>query len=188
MADVLLASRLQAQDHAAWIALARFAGLLATDIPDPSAADRLARITGIARIPADIADQRLRQAVPLLKVMAPVPTPLEPSDAQAAAETLRAEPAFHSLLALCGAVCPETAESCAIAFSAAFGLPSFGGNDQPFASILAPDAFFATSRGRFQTLRLAKGRVGDDPSASPLLTAARRIDACLADAVVASLP
>lgn len=184
--DALVVDRLKADDPAAWIALAGFAGLHRTDAP-PADTTRLAAIFAAAGLPQDEAARRMQAAVPVLKVMRY--EPVDPATAKAAMETFRTEPEFEPLLALCTSTCPATADDCATAFVASFGHPYGRANTaQPLASLIPTADFFATPRGRTLLLRSTAGRLGPDPAGSPLLAAARQIDACLADAILAALP
>ena len=99
------------------------------------------------------------------------------------------EPEFQPILAVCAAACPQTRAHCTTAFVAAFGHP-FGRStpSQPPTSLIATGEFFAAPRGRLTLLRSTLGQVGDDPATSPALTAARQIDACLADAILTAIP
>ncbi|WP_137110455.1 hypothetical protein [Rhodobacter sp. SY28-1] len=184
--DALIVDRLKADDPAAWIALAGFAGLDRTDAEPPDAA-RLAALFQAAGIPQDEAVRRMQAAVPALKVMRY--EPVDAVTAKAATDLFRAEPEFQPLLSLCAATCPQTQDQCATAFVATFGHPyGRAARAQPPASVIPTSDFFATPRGRLVLLRSTLGRLGDDPATSPALAATREIDACLADAILAALP
>jgi hypothetical protein len=184
--DAFVVDRLKANDPSVWLALAGFAGLHRTDSAPPDTT-RLAAIFKSAGIPQDEATRRMMEAVPVLKVMR-----YEPVDAATATTATAAfydEPEFQPLLALCASACPATQDQCAIAFVAAFGHP-YGRATlaQPLTSLISTQDFFATPRGRLLLLRSTQGKLGDVPANSPFLAAARQIDACLADAVLAALP
>jgi hypothetical protein len=185
-ADALVVERLKSNDPAAWIALAGFAGLHRTDAAPPDTA-RLAAIFASAGIPQDESARRMQDVVPILKVMRY--EPVDPATAKAATTLFRNEPEFQPLVILCASICPQTKDQCAPAFVAGFGHP-FGHAtlSQPLTSLISTEDFFATPRGRLLLLRSTQGQLGDDPAASPALAAARAIDACLADAVLAALP
>jgi hypothetical protein len=184
--DALLVERLKASDPAAWIALAGYAGLHRKDGAPPDTG-RLAVIFKAAGIAQDEAARRMQAAIPVLRAMRY--EPVDPATAQAATEAFRAEPEFQPLLALCAATCPQTQDQCATAFVAGFGHP-YGRATmaQPPVSVISTPDFFATPRGRLVLLRALAGPLGDDPAASPGLAAARAVDACLADAIVAAQP
>lgn len=186
--DALLATRLKSDDPAAWMALALFTGLHRDDAPPPDTT-RLATIFKAADIPQDKAAQPMQAATPALKAIFRTDPILDPETAKAATATFRTEPEFQPLLALCAATCPQSQDPCATAFVAAFGHP-FGRStpSQPPTSLIATGEFFATPRGRLTLLRSTLGQVGDDPATSPALTAARQIDACLADAILTAIP
>ncbi len=185
-ADALVISRLKADDPAAWIALAGWVGLHRSDaLPVDTA--RLNGILTAAGIPQDEAVRRMQAAVPVLKVLRY--DPVDPATAAAATEAFRSEPEFEPLLAVCTATCPETAQQCTTAFVAGFGHPyGRATHAQPPTALISTADFFATPRGRDSLLRSTRGRLGDNPAASPALVAARQIDACLADAILATLP
>lgn len=187
-ADALLAERLQADDPAAWIALAAFAGLHRPDAPPPDT-HRLVAILNAAGIAQDAALQKMQAATPaLLAIDRTVPI-LDAATASAAVAAFRADPGFLPLTALCKASCPQTADQCAVAFVAAFGHPyGRATSAQPLTSLISTETFFATPRGRQVLLRTTQGALGDDPASSPALAAAREIDACLADATLAAFP
>lgn len=184
--DAFVVQRLKANDPAAWLALAGFAGLHRTDAQPPDAA-RLAAIFKAAGIPQDEAARRMQESVPVLKVMRY--EPVDPETAKAATATYLKEPEFQSLLSVCSEACPETQDQCATAFVAGFGHP-FGRVtlDQPLTSLISTKDFFATPRGLLLLLRSTRGALGDSPATSPALAAAREIDACLADAILAANP
>lgn len=185
-ADALVVERLKANDPAAWLALAGFAGLHRADAAPPDTA-RLAAIFKSAGIPQDEATRRMLEAVPILKVMRY--EPVDPATATAATALFHAEPEFQPLLTLCATACPQTRDQCAAAFVAGFGHP-YGRATlaQPLTSLIATEDFFATPRGRQILLRSTQGKLGDNPTTSPALAAAREIDACIADAVLAAFP
>jgi hypothetical protein len=185
--DALVVQRLKADDPAAWIALAAFAGLHRSDAPPPDTA-RLTAILSSAGIPQDEAARRMQAVVPVLKVMRYEPVP-DPTTAAAAATFFRPEPEFQPLLTLCATICPQTTAQCTTAFVAGFGHP-YGRSTQaqPLASLIPTSDFFATPRGRLLLLRSTRGALGDTPATSPALTAARAIDACLADAILEAIP
>lgn len=184
--DALIISRLMADDPAAWIALAGFAGLHHDTGQAPDTA-RLAAIFKAADIPQDEAAARMQAAIPVLKVMRY--EPVDPVTAKAATTAFRAEPEFQSLLTLCAASCPETQDQCATAFVAGFGHPYGRATTvQPLTSLISTRDFFATPRGRLLFMRSTAGALGDDPTASPALAAVRAIDACLADTILSAFP
>jgi hypothetical protein len=187
-ANALIVDRILADDPAAWIALAGFANLRReTDIkPD---FDRLYAIITAAGVPQDQAERRMAAALPALTGVHPAEQTLDAATAEAATAAYRPEPEFRPLLALCAATCPDTPDQCATAFVAAFGHP-YGRATmaQPLTSLISTEDFFATPRGRLLLLRSAMGPLGDDPATSPALSAARDIDACLADAILTALP
>ena len=85
-------------------------------------------------------------------------------------------------------LCPETRDQCA-AHVAGFGHPYDRATlAQPLTSLILTADFFATPRGRLILLRSAASQLGGDPANAPTLAAARKIDACLADAVLAAVP
>lgn len=184
--DALIVERLKADDPAAWIALAAFAGLHNPDAAPPDTA-RLAAIFAAAGIAQDQAAQRMAAAVPALTALNRSDRSMDPVTAAAAVAIYRTEPEFQPIVALCQATCPATALQCTTAYVAAFGHP-FGRatQSQPLTALISPADFFATPRGRLMLLRF--GQLGDDPASSPALVAVREIDACLADAVLAALP
>jgi hypothetical protein len=185
-ADALVVSRLKANDPAAWLALAGFAGLHRNDSAPPDTA-RLAAIFKAAGLPQDEATRRMQDAVPVLKVMRY--EPVDPAIATAAFADLRTDPTFQPLLTLCASVCPQTRDQCATAFVAGFSLPyGRASHSQPLTSLISTEDFFATPRGRLILLRSTGGALGDTPATSPALAAARQIDACLADAILAAVP
>lgn len=184
--DALVVDRLKAKDPAVWFALAGFAGLHLADAPPPDTA-RLAAIFKAAGIPQDEAARRMQDAVPVLKIMRY--DPVDPATAEAATAAFRTEPEFQSLLTVCATACPATQDQCATAFVAGFGHPyGRATTAQPLISLISTQDFFATPRGRLIFLRAAVTALGDNPAASPRLAAARQVDACLADAVLAAIP
>jgi hypothetical protein len=187
-ANALLAERLKADDPAAWIALAAFAGLHRAAGVEPDTA-RLAAILGAAGIPQDEAARRMQQTVPVLLALYRTDTALSRETAEAAAAAFKSEPEFEPLVATCAAACPASQEACVTAFVAGFGHP-YGRATmaQPLASLISTEDFFATPRGRMILLRSTQGQLGDDPTTSPALAAAREIDECLADAILTVLP
>jgi hypothetical protein len=186
-ADALLAERLKADDPAAWIALAGFARLHRSDAPPPDTA-RLTAIFASAGIPQDVAARRMQEAVPILKVMRYEPQ-TDRSIAEAATASFRSEPEFLPLLSVCSAACPDTKDQCATAFLAGFGHPDGRATQvQPLVALISTEDFFASPRGRLLLLRSTAGVLGEDPGSAPSLAAARQIDACLADAILAALP
>jgi hypothetical protein len=185
--DALVVERLKANDPAAFIALAGFAGLHRSDAPPPDTA-RLAAIFASAGLPQDEAARRMQEAVPVLKVMRYEPV-TDLAVAAAATARFDDEPEFQPLLSLCASICPQTKDQCAAAFVAGFGHPyGRATTAQPLVSLIATEDFFASPRGRLILLRSTAGALGDSPATSPALAAARAIDACLADAVLAANP
>lgn len=183
-AEALLADRIRADDPAAWIALAAFAGLHVTGAPPPDTA-RLARIFRAAGVPQDSAARRMLAAAPVLRVRRGDPL-LDPGTVAEVVATLRDDPALRPVLSFCAATCPATADACATAFVAGFGPPVGSITEaQPLVSLIATDAFFTTPRGRFLLMQSVQGLVGDAPARSVFVRAARAVDACLADAVAA---
>jgi hypothetical protein len=186
--DALLVTRLKADDPAAWMALALFAGLHRDDAL-PSDTSRLAAIFKAAGIAQETAIPSMQAAATALKAILRSGPPLDSVTAEAAAAAFRAEPEFQPLLTLCAATCPQTQGQCTTAFVAAFGHPTGRtASSQPPTSLISTGDFFATPRGRLVLLRSTLGQIGDDPATSPALAAARQIDACLADAILAALP
>ncbi|MBP9184638.1 MAG: hypothetical protein KBF78_15990 [Fuscovulum sp.] len=189
MADTLLADRLRAGDPGAAMALAAYARIHRTEQPAPEVIARINAIGAAAGVAPDDLARRMAAAVPVLRVMTRAETALDPATAQAAVAALATEPEFAPLPALCAATCPLSADACTTAFVAAFGHPfARNGTAQPFVALMPPEQFFATPRGRKLLLRSTAGVLGSDPAASPALAAARAIDACLADAVLAAQP
>lgn len=183
--DALLADRVRADDPAAWIALAGFAGLHATGTPPPDTA-RLARIFRIAGVPQDVAARRMLDAAPVLRAIG-FDLLLDPAMAAKVTATFRDDPSFQPVRSLCAAICPATADACATAHVAGFGHPAGRTpGAQPFAALMPPEDFHATPRGRLVTLQWLGGLVGDAPERSAFVNAARAIDTCLADAVTAA--
>jgi hypothetical protein len=185
--DALIVQRLKADDPAVWLALAGFAGLH-LDTGQAGDTARLAAIFKAADIQQDAAARRMQAAVPVLKVMRYEPVP-DPATAKAATDAFRMEPEFQPLPALCAALCPDAQDPCTTAFVAGFGHP-YGRVTmaQPLTALISTEDFFATPRGRLLLLRSTAGALGDDPATSPALSAARQIDACLADAVLSAGP
>lgn len=186
--DALLVERLKADDPAAWIAIAT-----ALDLDHIAATvtknEHLARSLKTAGIAPDDAVRRIQDVVPALKATSPSPEILDPETAKAATTAFRAEPEFQPLLTLCTSICPDTQDQCATAVVAGFGHPYGRASlSQPLTSLISVQDFFATPRGQLLLLRSTLGRLGDDPAASAALTAARAIDACLADAILSALP
>jgi hypothetical protein len=193
-ADALVVQRLKVDDPAAWIALAGYAGLYRVNDPEPNLAPppdaaRLAAIFKAAGVAPDHAARRMAEATPLLMSHFRDGQPLDLVTAKAATAAFRTEPEFQPLLSVCATACPKTADQCAIAFVAAFGHPFVRTTlDQPLTSLISTEDFFATPRGRLLLLRSTESKLGEDPATSHILKAARDIDACLADAVLAALP
>ncbi|HLQ20213.1 MAG TPA: hypothetical protein VK146_14665, partial [Tabrizicola sp.] len=185
--EAIVVDRLKADDPAAWMALAAFA-----DHPPEtnvkSHFDRLYAIITKAGLAQDAAEVRMATVLPVLRAISRREPILPAATAEAAATLFRSEPEFQPLLTLCAAACPQTKDQCTTAFVAAFGHP-YGRvtTSQPLTSLVATEDFFATPRGRLILLRSTQGAVGDDPATSPALAAARQIDACLADAILAAL-
>lgn len=185
-ADAFVVDRLKAQDPAAWLALAGYAGLHRSDALPPDTA-RLAAIFAAAGIPQDKAAQQMQDAVPVLKVMRY--DPVDPATAEAATAAFRTEPEFQPLLTLCATICPATQGQCATAFVAGFGHPyGRATTSQPPNSLISTEDFFATPRGSGVLLRSVAPQLGPDPAASSRLSAARQVDACLADAILTANP
>jgi hypothetical protein len=185
--NALIVDRILADDPAVWMALAGFAGLGRNDAPPPDTA-RLAAIFKTANIPQDVAARRMQDALPVFRVINRIDPILDATTTAAAIETFRTEPEFQPLLTLCETTCPATAGQCATAFVAAFGHPYGRATlDQPLTSLISTEDFFATPRGRLLLLRSTRGALGEDPATSPALKAARDIDACLADAILAAI-
>lgn len=184
-ADALLVDRLRADDPAAWIALAGFAGLHAPGAAPPDTA-RLARIFRVAEVPQDVAARRMLAAAPVLRAVMADPF-LDPATAAEVTAIFRDDPTFGPVRALCAATCPATAEACATAYVAGFGHPVGRTTAaQPLAALMPSDAFHATPRGRLLSLQSLQGFVGEAPERSVHVKAARAIDGCLADAVTAA--
>lgn len=123
----------------------------------------------------------------------PLPDPL----LDMAVRDLLPRPEFAPIRAFCAASCADSAPSCERAFLMLLGAPHHSTTQStPLQSLMPEAAFFATPRG-VQVLFAAamKHRLGldlaDDPSAKaaadPALTAARSLDACLADAALQAL-
>lgn len=184
--EAIVVDRLKASDPAAWMALAAHAGLHNPDADPPDLA-QLSAIVAAAGFAQDEAVRRMNAVVPALKTRFRPDSPIDAATAAAAVALFSDEPEFQPLLALCAATCPQTKDLCTTAYVAAFGHP-FGRAtlSQPLTSLISTADFFATPRGRLLLLRF--GQLGEDPAASPALAAARQIDACLADAVLATLP
>jgi hypothetical protein len=186
--DALILSRIAANDPAVWIALAAYSGLHRSD---PSLADpaRLATIFAAAGIPQDVAIRRMQDALPVLRAIHRVEPILSSDDAIAATAAFHDEPGFQPLLTLCATECPKTQDQCAAAYVAGFGHP-YGRATlaQPLTSLISTADFFATPRGRLILLRSAASQLDGDPANAPPLAAARKVDACLADAVLAAVP
>lgn len=186
--DALIVSRLKADDPAVWIALAGWVGLHRSEA-QPVDTTRLLGILTAAAVPQDVAARRMQEAVPILHAMRRGEQVLDAAAALAAASAFRSEPEFEPLLALCDAECPATADQCVTAFVAGFGHPYGRATmTQPLTALISTRDFFTTPRGRLILLSSTSGALGADPATSPALAAAREIDACLADAVLSSLP
>lgn len=186
--DAVIVARIAADDPAVWIALAAYSGLHRND---PSQADpaRLARIFAAAGIPQDEATRRMQDALPILRAIHRVEPILTTDDATAAAAAFRDEPGFQPLLTLCATECPATQDQCAAAYVAGFGHPYGRATlTQPLISLISTADFFASPRGRLILLRSAASQVAGDPAQSPTLAAARKLDACIADAILAAVP
>lgn len=185
-ADALAVQRLKAEDPSAWLSLAGHAGLHRDTGQKPDTA-RLAAIFKAAGIPQEDAARRMQAAIPVLRVMRY--EPVDPATATAATAAFLSEPEFQPLLTLCATACPQTKDQCTAAFVAGFGHPyGRATTAQPLTSLISTTDFFATPRGRLLLLRSTAGAIGDDPANSPALAAARQIDACLADAILAARP
>jgi hypothetical protein len=186
--DALVVGRLRADDPAAWIALAGYSGLHRPDASPPDTA-RLTAILQAAGIAQDKAVQKMRDAAPALRAGYRHEPILDPATAAAATASFRNDPTFQPLLTLCATACPDTADQCTTAFVAAFGHPvGRATRAQPLTSLISTEDFFATPRGRQILLRATKSALGDTPATSPALKAARDIDACLADTILAAPP
>jgi hypothetical protein len=191
-AETLLSSLLRKDDLAGWIAMAAYAGLNRPDyapLPQPTL-DRIARILAASGHTQEEGQRKMQEAAMVLRSFARSgDATLDPAAAKAATEAFRAEPEFQPLLTLCASACPATADQCTTAFVATFGHP-YGRTtpDQPLTSLISTKDFFATPRGRLLLLRSTLGALGEDPATSPTLAAARQIDACLADSVLAAVP
>ncbi len=184
--DALIVERLKVNDPAVWIALAGYAGLHRTDGQSGDTA-RLANIFKAAGIPQDEAAGRMAEVLPALKAFHRVDRVLDPETAAAATKAFRGDPGFEPLLALCASMCPQTKDQCTAAFVAGFGHPYGRATlDQPLTSLISTADFFATPRGRLILLRSTAGALGEAPASSSALTAARKIDDCLADAILAT--
>ncbi len=186
--DALIVDRLKAGDPAVWIALAGFVGLHRADTAPPDAS-HLAAIFRSAGIPQDEAMLRMNAAAPALTAISRIEPDLDPETAKAATAYFHDEPEFQPLVTVCATTCPRTKDQCTTAFVAAFGHPYGRATlSQPLTSLISTSDFFATPRGHLVLLRSTRGQLGDDPLTSPALTAVRAIDACLADAILASFP
>jgi hypothetical protein len=185
-AEALVAERLKADDPAAWMALARLAGLpLPADMRpkvDEARIDRILTLAGYA--PADGA-ARMAGVVPVLRALKATIPMLDAQTALAAVDSLSGDPEFAPLKTFCEQRCPATARACAAAYLAGFGHPQGQVTaGQPFVSLIAPDAFFASPRGQRVLLKSTHRLSGANRAGSPVQTALRQIDACLADAVL----
>jgi len=186
--QAMVIDRLKADDPAAWIALAAFADRPpATNLK--AHLDRLQAMIAEAGLPQGEAETRMAAGLPVLRAINRHDPILPATTAEAAAAIFRNEPEFQPLLTVCAIACPQTRDQCTTAFVAAFGHP-FGRatTAQPPTSLISTKDFFATPRGRLLLLRSTQGQLGDDPATSPALSAARAVDACLADAILAALP
>ncbi|MFZ1341450.1 MAG: hypothetical protein WAS26_20635 [Paracoccaceae bacterium] len=191
-ADALVILRLQADDPAAWMALAGYADM---DRPDPSplpdeAVARIAAILTAAGVAPEDGQRRMAEAVPLLLASSPLrDDPLDADTAAASVAALKGTPEFLPVETVCATACPQTAETCMVAFVAAFGNPMDRTvQELPFASLISPAAFFATRRGQTELFRSVRFQMGENPAISPAMVQARQIDACLADAALSILP
>lgn len=185
--DALLVTRLRVNDPAAWIALAAYADSPPeTDIK--AHYDRLHAIITAAEISQNEAEAQMAAALPAFRAISRSTLALDAKTAEAAAAIFRDEPEFQSLRTLCYSICPQTRDQCATAFVAGFGHPVGRASlAQPLTSLISTEEFFATPRGRLVLLRALAGQLGDAPAASPRMTAARQIDACFADNLLAAV-
>jgi hypothetical protein len=189
-ADVI--ARVKADDPAAWMALAGYAALdRDNQAPLPeTTVQRINRMLGAAGFsPADGQARMTEMAAQLRALHLAPDSVLDAGAAAVALKTLKATPDFLPVEAVCTAACPGTAEACMTAYVAAFGHPTNATvMEQPFITLITPEDFFATPRSRIELARSIRPLLGDDPATSPALTAAHQIDACFADAVLASIP
>jgi hypothetical protein len=188
-ADALIVERLKAGDLAPWIALAAFEGFRHGEFPE-TISDRTIEILAAADAGGFEAVGGFGLAnLSLPAIFSDDPILDAEFAARAVARTFRAEPEFQPLISLCETTCPTTKDACVIAFFAAFGHPyGRASMAQPLISLISTQDFFASPRGRLILLRSTNGALGEDPAASLALKAAREIDACLADAVLAAVP
>lgn len=186
--EALVVERLKADDPAALMALASFV-VHANEAYIEGYKDRLNAILIAAEVPLTSVEQEMKTALAAQDAVFRRDTALDLATAEVATAIFRNEPGFQSLIGFCAAACPATADACTNAFVAGFGHP-YGRATmaQPLTSLISTEDFFATARGQLILLRSTHGALGDDPAASPALAAARQIDACLADAVLSSLP
>lgn len=191
-AEAMLLPLLKSDNLAGWVALAAYAGRNRPDyapLPQPTL-DRIARIIASAGLSPDDGERQMERATLVLKTFSHLDEPITNSDVAATTTALFAqEPEFQSLPAVCATICPQTKDQCTTAYVAGFGHP-FGWTtlNQPLTSLMSTKDFFAAPRGRLLLLRSTAARLGDDPATSPGLAAARQIDACLADAILAANP
>jgi hypothetical protein len=186
--DALVVDRLMSDDPAAWITLAAFADR-APETNAKAHFDRLYAMITKAGLTKVEAERRMAEVLPALRALQRVDPILAPATAEAAAAIFRTEPGFQPLVTLCASACPQTKDQCTTAFVAAFGHPYGRATlSQPLTSLISTEDFFATPRGRLILLRSTRGALGDDPATSSALAAARQIDACLADAILAVIP
>jgi len=186
--DALLVDRLKAKDPAAMMAATSFA-VHANEAYIEGYKDRLAAIFVAAGIQPDTAEPEMKRSLAALDAVFRRDAALDAASAKVATEIFMGEPGFQPLLGLCAAACPATAQACTTAYVAAFGHP-YGRATmaQPLTSLMSTRDFFATPRGQLLLLRSAAGQLRGDAEGSPALAAARDIDACLADAVLAAVP
>jgi hypothetical protein len=191
-AEAGVIARLQANDPAAWMALAGYAALDRDDqapLPDTVVQRIDGMLVAAGITPADGRPRMIEMAAQLRALHLAPDSALDPDTAALAVKTLKATPDFLPVETVCTATCPETTEACMTAYIAAFGHPTNGTvMGQPFITLIPPEAFFATPRGRIELARSVRPTLGDAPATSLALTTARQIDACFADAVLASIP
>lgn len=186
-AEALLADRLKLDDRAGWMALALYAQVhLPPENRGKVDQPRIDRILAAAGYSPDAGLARMMDVVPVLQVFhRPVPV-LDAETALAATAMLADEAEFGPLTTFCQARCPATATACAAAYIAAFGHPQGSVLDaQPFVSLISPEAFYASPRGQTLLLQSTLRLSGVDRAGSPVQSALRQIDACLADAILA---
>lgn len=187
-AEVLVAERLKLDDPAGWMGLALYSGLhLPPENRGKVDQQRVDRILSTAGYTPTDGLARMTEVIPVLQVLRPPVPVLNAETALAATAVLAQEPEFVPLTAFCEARCPTSTPTCAVAYVAAFGHPYGNGLDaQPFVALISPQDFFASPRGQKVFLQSTHRLSGTDRAESPVQSALRKIDACLADAILTS--